>query len=382
MRVTLASLDLFHVVNQARCLQGEGVLDHFFTTRVRPQVEGIRRDLGTSNYPLHYALRALQMRPTWVGGNHYYLQLCRAFDFWLYPQFSRKTDILTILSGVGLHSFRRARRNGIVTVIECGSTHTDFQHQVVLDEFQRNGIKRSLFPKSYRDRVRKEFEEASYIQIPTKFVGRTFIERGISPEKLLYSIYGVDSDRFRIRAAPSGVEPFRIICPSGVNLRKGARVLAEAWRKLAWPDAELHWVGEPTPDTEHLFRPMPRGIVFHPWMRHDELAELYRQCDVIVLPSFEEGFARVMLEGAASGLAIIATPNSGVDEFFERDNPEGWLIEAGDVDALCAVLAEGKSDRNATFQLGERAAKKARDFTWEAYGNRVVENYERILSGR
>src|ERR1700730_5507411 len=234
MRVTLASLDLFHIVNQARFLQSRGSLDHYFTTRVRPNIEGIQAELGSSCYPLHYLLRIMQRWPRFVGGNHFYLQLCRAFDYWVRPQFSRQTEILTILSGVGLQSFRASRRAGIRTVVDCGSTHTDFQHEIVLAECRRNGINRPLFPKSYRDRVRTEFEEADYIQIPTRFVGRTFVEHGVPETKLLYAPYGGDHEKFMAKAAPSTEEPFRAICPSGVNLRKGARVLMEAWRKLGW----------------------------------------------------------------------------------------------------------------------------------------------------
>jgi glycosyltransferase involved in cell wall biosynthesis len=379
VKVTLASLDLFWLVNQGRILQSQGLLDHFFTTRVRPEIEGIDADLGTSCYPLHYALRILQRWPQWVGSNHFYLLLCQAFDYWLRPKFSRKTDLLAILSGVGLESFRMARRACILTVVECGSTHTDFQHEIVLAERRRNGLQTPLFPPDYRDRVRTEFEEADFIQIPSRFVGKTFTDRGVPPEKLLYALYGVDVEKFTPRSRPTGDEPFRIICPSGVNLRKGARVLVGAWRKLGWAEAELHWIGVPSAETAHLFRDLPDSVRLHSWMNHEDLAALYRQCDVFVLPSFEEGFARVMLEAAASGLPLIVTANTGVEDFFTADAPEGWLIPVGDTDALCDVLLQARADRDATFQLGQRAALRARDFSWEAYGRKVIANYARIL---
>jgi glycosyltransferase involved in cell wall biosynthesis len=379
MKVTLASLDLFHVVDQARFLQKRGFLDHYFTTRVRSEVDGIQSELGRSCAPLHYLLRIMQRWPRLVGGNQFYLQLCRAFDYWLCPQFSRQTDILTILSGVGLQSFRAARHSRIVTVVECGSTHTDFQHEIVLAEFQRNGINRPLFPKSYRDRVRTEFEEADYIQIPTRFVGRTFLEHGISEAKLLYSTYGVDHEGFKPKNALRAEEPFRAICSSGINLRKGARVLMEAWRKLSWTDAELHWIGNLTAGTAHLFRHKPRTVILREWMAHEELSALYRSCDVFVLPSFEEGFVRVMLEAAASGLPAIVTPNTGAEDFFSPGEPEGWLIPVNDIDALCDALRSAKQDRERTFALGQRAAQRARSFTWDAYGEKVLANYQRVL---
>lgn len=379
VKITLGSLDLFHLLNQARFLQAEGHLDHFFATRLRPEIEGINADRSTSCYPLHYALRIMQRWPRWVGSNHFYLQLCRSFDFWLRPRFSRQTDILTILSGVGLRSFRAAKKAGVATVVECGSTHTDFQHEIVLSERYRNGLKTPLFPTGYRDRVRAEFAEADFIQIPTRFVGKTFTDQGIPPEKLIYAVYGVDAKRFTPRSLPSGTEPFRVICPSGVNLRKGARVLMEAWRRLGWRDAELHWIGSPSAETVHLFTQLPDSVKMHAWMNHDDLAALYRKCDVFVLPSFEEGFARVMLEASASGLPLIVTPNTGAEEFFTEENSEGWLIPAGSVDALSEALLEARNDRDATFRRGQRAVARAQDFTWEAYGRKVIANYQSIL---
>ena len=379
MKITLASLDHFHIADQARSIQSSGDLDHYYTTRIRESKDGIRDELGTSCYPLHYALRVMQRKPKWVGGNHYYLGLCRAFDAWLLTQFSRKTDILTVLSGVGLHSLRAARKNGILTVIDCGSTHTDFQHDVLTEEFARNGIRAPLFPEAYRDRVRREFEEADYIQLPSQFVINTFLNRGIPQSKIIRAAYGVNLSLFAPSPELDLNRPFRVICPSGVNLRKGARVLAEAWRKLEWQDAELRWIGTPDEFSKHLFnKPIP-GLIFERHRSHQALAELYRSCDVFVLPSFEEGLARVMLEAAASGLPLIATPNTGVEDFFTAGTPEGWLIPTNDVDALCQALTEARADREKTFQLGQRAAERAQAFSWDAYGEKVRANYEKIL---
>jgi glycosyltransferase involved in cell wall biosynthesis len=382
VRITLASLDLFHIVDQARHLQMMGSLDRFFTTRLTWDRHAINRELGRTCLPLHYALRILQRNWEHLGGNFTYLQLCRAFDAWLKPRFSRQSDILTVLSGVGLHSFRAARKAGILTVVDSGSTHTDFQHEILLSEFRRNGINKPLFPQAYRDRVRTEVNEADYVQIPSRFVARTYLDRGVPEAKLMYSVYGVDHGRFKPRETLVGTEPFRAICPSGVNLRKGARVLVESWEKLNLPSAELHWIGQPDPTTEHLFKNKPDSVIFHPWMNHAELSALYRKCDVFVLPSFEEGFARVMLEAAASGLPLIATPNTGVEEFFESMQPEGFLIPAGDTEALCEALRAAATDRGRTFELGRRAATKAKNFTWEAYGARVVDNYLCALGAR
>jgi glycosyltransferase involved in cell wall biosynthesis len=379
MKINVASFDLFHLVNQAEQLDQRQHLNFFLTTRARDGRFNIDPSRVSNVVALHYALRLLQRHWHVLGGPHAYLQLCRAFDQWLKAKLPLDGDLVAVLSGVCLHTFRKARRNGMVTVVDCGSTHTDFQHRIVSDELARCGIEKPLFPTGYRDRVRREFEEADYIQIPSRFVANSFIENGIPERKLLFATYGVDLARFSSRPAPDEASPFRVICPSGVNPRKGARVLVEAWRKLGWKDAELHWIGRPDETMRPLFQGKPETIIFHRWLEHKDLAALYRSCDAFVLPSFEEGFARVMLEGAASGLPLIVTPNTGIEDFFTPGEPEGWLIPVNDSDALCDALIDARKDRMRTYRLGARAADRARDFTWEAYGERVVQNYANVL---
>ncbi|GAB4244244.1 MAG: hypothetical protein OHK005_09050 [Candidatus Methylacidiphilales bacterium] len=336
---------------------------------------------ATNAWWLHEALWLYKRFPILQRQNRTYDSLCIAFDRWLAGKLRRETRALYFLSGCGLTALRQARTWNIPVVVDAGSTHTDYQHRIVTEEFRRNGLAHPLFPERYRDRVRTEFTEADFIQIPSTFVRRTFLEAGIPANKILMAPYGVDVGQFAQRSASDLQPSFRVLCPSGVNLRKGARLLVEAWRKLGWHDAELHWIGWPgAPEVRHLFRRPLAGVIWHGWMPHETLASLYRSCDVLVLPSFEEGFARVLVEAAASGLPLIATPNTGVEDFFTPGHSEGWLIEAGSVDALCAALEEAKADRQRTLELGQRAATRARQgFSWEDYGRQVRENLGRVM---
>jgi glycosyltransferase involved in cell wall biosynthesis len=379
-RITLASIDLFHIINQAQYLQKVGALRSYYSTRLRPDVEHILPELAHSFYPAHYSLRIWQrylQSLTGIGGR---LQVCRLFDVWLRSAVAWDTDVLTVLSGVGLMTIRAAKKRGILSVVDCGSTHTDFQHHIVLEEFKRNGITKPMIPTAYRDLIRAEYETADYIQVSSHLAIRTFVENGIDPQKLLLAPYGVDLGIFKPKTTFDESRPFRVICPSGINLRKGARVLSEAWQKLNWRDAELVWIGEITPETEHLFRiPIP-GLRLESRRPHPQLAELYRSCDAFVLPSFEDSMARVMLEAAASGLPLIVTPNTGVEPFFTPGRHEGWLIPVNNVDALCEALIEAKANRERTFLLGQQAAKRAAaGFSWDDYGRRTLANYRHIL---
>jgi len=380
MRIQLASFDTFHVPALQRALS-EDYQTHYISTW-SPKRQGPNPDLPRRNiWPMHYALQIYRMYPWLQFRNETYSLFVAAFDTLLCSSLKPTNfDAYIPLSGISLWSGRKIQKAGRPVILECGSTHTDHQHEVVSAEFRRNGINYPLFPKSYRDRVRQEFQEADFIFLPSRFVANTFVERGIPKEKIYLNQYGTDTSLFKPGEDSATERPFRVICPSGVNLRKGARVLVEAWKKLCWTDAELHWIGSPEPMTRHLFTPMPHGIVWHGWMYQNQLAELYASCDVMVLPSFEEGFARVMIEAAASGLPVIATPESGVEDFFTPDAPEGWLISANSVDALCEALITAKRDRDATRKLGKRAAERAREgFGKVDYAERARANFKEAL---
>lgn len=376
--IRLVSLDLFwldHLYQALSTTYSTSLLSTWSLKRRYGWQDASARNV----FPLHYALQLYKMHPSLRRNGRTYLDLCQVFDWAAAAQLPPSVQCLGYLSGCGLHTARRARRKGAVIVIECGSTHPDFQHEVVAAEYSRNGLRHGLFPEAYRQRVKTEFAEADFIHVPSGFVAQTFLERGFPPEKLLTAPYGVDLNRFQPPSAPPGEHPFRIICPSGVNLRKGARILAHAWRKLGWKDAELHWIGCPGPETAPLFTPALAGIVFHSHLPHHQLAALYQSCHLFILPSFEEGLARVMLEAAACGLPLVVTPNTGAETFFSSGHPEGWLVETGSVDAVCAALEQARSDPALRCSKGAAAHRRAQAFSWDAYGAMARANYAQAL---
>jgi len=380
LKIQLASLGTFWMpmLQRALCERFEAHLLSTWSSKY----SGPNPDLPQRNVvAMHYALQLYTRVPALQFKHFTYFALVCLFDKILCQILDPKAfDAYVPLSGVALNSGRMFRNLGKPVILECGSTHTDHQHDILMAEHRRLGIQEPFFPDSYRKRVKQEFADADFILLPTRFVAKTFIDRGIPEHKIFVNPYGTDSSLFHVRALDDLDRPFRIICPSGIVIRKGASVLANAWRKLNWKDAELHWIGTLHSANRHLFPSGGPPIHWHSWMPQNELAELYASCDVMVLPSFEEGFARVLVEAAASGLALIATPESGADEFFTADDPEGWLIPSGSVDALCSALQDAKQNRARTRSAGLRAAFKSKNgFTRENYACRAVEIFKTIL---
>lgn len=91
-----------------------------------------------------------------------------------------------------------------------------------------------------------------------------------------------------------------------------------------------------------------------------EMPALMGGCDVLVVPSrWPEPFARVVLEGMHSGLAIVATCTGGTAEIVE-DGVNGLLFPPGDHAALAALLRTLIADparRSALAEAGRETVK-------------------------
>ena len=92
-----------------------------------------------------------------------------------------------------------------------------------------------------------------------------------------------------------------------------------------------------------------------------DLPELYAAADCLVMPSYEEGFPRVLLEAMACGTPVVTTDAGGSADVVGADYP--YVAHVGDLDTLTgharAILLLPPEERRALgHQLRERACKE------------------------
>ena len=153
-------------------------------------------------------------------------------------------------------------------------------------------------------------------------------------------------------------------------------LLLEAWKKLALKNAELWVIGSARKRLLQLLPSLP-GLEFIGKRPHEELPDLLRECDVLVLPSFCEGFGLVLLEALASGLPVITTEATAGPDLIE-DGVEGLLIPSGDLNALCQALQFFVDQPELLETMSAAARRCAEKYTWDAYGdrwNQLLQNY-------
>lgn len=145
---------------------------------------------------------------------------------------------------------------------------------------------------------------------------------------------------------------------------KGLVELAEAWRELsrAYADATLVLAGRKDGQLSRgheLLRTLPRvrdlGFL-------EDVRPLLGALDVLVLPTYREGLANVLLEAAAAAVPIVATDAVGVVDLVE-DGRTGLIVPCRNALHLAAALARIFDDPALGKELGENARRRiAHDF--------------------
>lgn len=99
----------------------------------------------------------------------------------------------------------------------------------------------------------------------------------------------------------------------------------------------------------------------------EQLWELYRHADIVVLPSLGhyEGTPRMIIEAWAAGTPVIATRVGGIPATV-NDQKDGLLIPPGDVSALVAAIKRMHEDSQLRRRLVENAYDRVRTMTFDA----------------
>ncbi len=187
-----------------------------------------------------------------------------------------------------------------------------------------------------------------------------------------------------IRVVPFGVEKrdiekeyFRdnrisFLFAGSVNKRKGAPLLIDAWKELNLEKAELVICGRIYKEVK---KRKIKNMKFKGFLK--DMDSIWKKSDLFVFPSNLEGSAKVVYEAMSYGLPVITTYNAGS---IVKDGKEGFIIPAGDKEALKEKILFFYNNREKVKEMGKRAREKANQYSWERYAKKLIEIYEANIS--
>ena len=169
---------------------------------------------------------------------------------------------------------------------------------------------------------------------------------------------------------------------------KGVDILLKAWAKIqhSMPQTILRLVGD-GPEMEALKSlaqelGITRFVEFNGVVSRERLAPLYRNAELVIMPSRSEGFPLTLLEAGACGALSLAARVGGVSEVIE-DGRTGFLVEPESIDALSSAIEEImrlSAEETARIKLAARARVEER-FSEEQIVSEYLELFTSILNG-
>jgi glycosyltransferase involved in cell wall biosynthesis len=180
--------------------------------------------------------------------------------------------------------------------------------------------------------------------------------------------------------------PLRILFAGRLQRVKGVLPLVEACLEAEDPDWRLTLAGGDT-DTAPMGQSMRMTIetmvagdervdIRGP-VHHGELQRLYREHDLVAVPSYFEVWSNVALEAMRAGAPLLACPSAGLAEIVE-DGVSGWLTPGTGREAVRLVLERLLADRGEVERVRASGAPRAR-FLELTDEEKVLAEYRALL---
>jgi glycosyltransferase involved in cell wall biosynthesis len=225
----------------------------------------------------------------------------------------------------------------------------------------------------------EEFRLATRLLCPSEFVVRTLLDKGLPLNRLARHIYGFDDKVFypKTEYLPNTAGLKALFVGVG-SVRKGVHFAMEAWLKSpACKDGTFTLAGKFFPEYSERLAPM----LAHPSVRvvgqRNDIPDLMRDSDILMLPSLEEGFGLVCTEAMGSGCVPLV---SDACTDLCRHGETALVHKVGDVDSLAQHITLLHEDRKILQELRSGGLRLRPSMTWKAAGVKLLDAYRETLA--
>ena len=230
-------------------------------------------------------------------------------------------------------------------------------------------------PFSFTVHGPEEFDKAKFITLPEKIMraksvvaissfGRSQLMRQVEHSlwsKLDVVHCGLEPDFYAASAPPP--RSLRLVCVGRLCEQKGQLLLLQATQRLLQERRDFQLVlagdGEMRGELEAFIDAysLRDHVRITGWISSDEVRDEILASKAMVLPSFAEGLPVVLMEAMALGRPVISTYVAGIPELI-KPGQHGWLVPAGDVDALIVAMRDCLDADEAAMQTMADAARR------------------------
>jgi glycosyltransferase involved in cell wall biosynthesis len=279
-----------------------------------------------------------------------------------------------------LRQFRRARQLGKACIYDL-----PIGYYAAWDTLQASLAKRysAWLPSAgvsqpvAREHKREEMQLADLVLAPSAFVAGTIRDAGVTTP-IVVAPFGVDAAGWTIAPDLTPGRDLTFLFVGQCSVRKGVPLLLDAWRAAALRGARLQLVG-PWRLAEAKKKDLPPDCSWSGPVSSGQLRAVYAAADVFVFPTNFEGRALVVGEALASGLPVLTTKASGMDDAV--DESCGQIIAADSLEELVESLRRFAREHERLPALRRAARAKAEALSWDKYRAGVADAVRPFAGG-
>lgn len=386
LRIAVVAQGRFHTFDLSRALVAQGHDVRLFTNYSRYEVAkfGISADRVESFYGHRVFARALRSLPPRLSSVRDRVSH-EVFGRWVAGRIGRlgSFDAIYCMSGVAKEAFGSTPVDRAVKVLARGSSHIRVQREILSRLEAAVGHSVEHPSRWILEREQAEYKAADRVVVLSSFAADTFTQAGFPSERLWLIPSASDSTLFGV---PSGLlearigrllsgERLRVLFAGTFSYRKGAATLAHVVRKLS-ARMDFTIVGTVDRDCAGLAESLSGKARFIGRIAHHALPSAYREADVFLFPTIEDGYPATLAQAIVSGLIVVASQNCSAPDLI-RDGMSGRIVSAMDDDAFVEAIEGLDGDRRRAESIVRESARSIVVRSWE---NMAADLSQRLTS--
>jgi glycosyltransferase involved in cell wall biosynthesis len=201
-------------------------------------------------------------------------------------------------------------------------------------------------------------------------------QRWLGPERVVYIPHGIDTQRFCPEKGELNRDVIRLVSV-GEHMRdlEALHRIMDECRNLKLP-VEFNVV---ISEKCYPFFSGCSNVRFHTDITENQLINLYRKADALLLPILDATANNAVLESMACGTPVISTAIGGIPDYV--DETAGWLFPKGEVDGIVGLIKAGCDNREVFLSRRAGARAKSFEFDWQQIKKQMLLLYEAVRNG-
>jgi glycosyltransferase involved in cell wall biosynthesis len=207
--------------------------------------------------------------------------------------------------------------------------------------------------------LRERMNMLDRVLVPTRLMGNALKNNGLSPDKIVFSPYGIDlSHLSSVSRKPD--KKLRVGFIGTLYEHKGPHVLVQAMRSLAGEPVELKIYGrtDEFPQYVEKLKALAEGdsrIQFCGTFPNAEIGRIFSELDVLIVPSiWYENTPLVIYSAQGAKCPVIASNLGGMSEVIQH-GINGLLFEPGHAAGLAGSIKQLLQDPDLAKRLSEKS---------------------------